>query len=95
VELLLRKTRYQDQRLRISALTAESVRVTMERERHRSSSRRRPTREPAPMQEAAVMQPVTMQPTPMEPTTNDEDDGWNATSMRRGFSQEIIDPFAN
>jgi len=81
VELQLRRAGYATQGVRISRMTSESVRVTLERERRarsRGSSRRRPD----PDEPSATPPP----PPPSRPA---------ATPNRRSATSEVLDPWAD
>ncbi len=82
VELTLRRAGYRDQIVRISSLTAESVRLSLEQER-RSRVRRERPRTTRRQEETPVMAaPPRQEPEPVM-----------ATPMRVGPQSEVIDPW--
>jgi serine/threonine-protein kinase len=97
VELTLRMAEYNDQPIRISSLTAESVRITLERnrdlererERDRARVRRTSRENRRSMREeaAAAMEPAMEPPPPVQPPPV------MVTPMRTTPQSEVIDPW--
>ena len=84
MELRLRRARYEEQSIRISALTQESVHITLEPARRTADRRRNGSRRRDMRQSSMSNAPVATPPAPTK----------MATPMRRLPTSEVLDPWA-